>query len=181
MPLYSTCTSDVGTCRIVSVQELVRHDLHTRSAVWQCSFQQLAEGSTSTWRLYSRTNRAPLGLESPLFTVNVCSQNSRVIQSHYHRRQFCNSPRIGILSGRAWHFTGAIPPPPPRARLNGLLEGVSLKTTVIGQWLSENDPGRWSGRRRESPVSWPAWSPDLSPLNLFLWGYLKTKVQYSRY
>ena len=34
--------------------------------------------------------------------------------------------------------------------------------------------GRWIGRR--GPVEWPARSPDLTPCDFFLWGYLKNKV-----
>ena len=29
-------------------------------------------------------------------------------------------------------------------------------------------------------VGWPAWSPDLSPCDFFLWGYLKEKVFKNR-
>ena len=35
-------------------------------------------------------------------------------------------------------------------------------------------PGRWIGR--DGPIPWPARSPDLTPLDFFLWGYMKTKV-----
>ena len=33
---------------------------------------------------------------------------------------------------------------------------------------------RWIGRG--GPVPWPPRSPDLNPLDFFLWGYLKTEV-----
>lgn len=36
----------------------------------------------------------------------------------------------------------------------------------------------WIGRN--GPIRWPANSPDLTPLDLFLWGYLKNKVYYDR-
>ena len=36
---------------------------------------------------------------------------------------------------------------------------------------------RWIGRG--GPVNWPARSPDLSPLDFFLWGYMKTEVYSS--
>ena len=36
---------------------------------------------------------------------------------------------------------------------------------------------RWIGRGGH--VNWPTWSPDLTPLNLFLWGYMKTQVYSS--
>ena len=35
-------------------------------------------------------------------------------------------------------------------------------------------PGRWIGRG--GPIPWPASSPDLNPLDYFLWGYLKSLV-----
>lgn len=35
-------------------------------------------------------------------------------------------------------------------------------------------PGRWIGRR--GPIEWPPRSPDLTPLDFFLWGHLKTVV-----
>lgn len=37
---------------------------------------------------------------------------------------------------------------------------------------------RWIGRR--GVVEWPARSPDLTPLDFFLWGYLKSKVYVNR-
>ncbi|PSN32148.1 hypothetical protein C0J52_23854, partial [Blattella germanica] len=35
-------------------------------------------------------------------------------------------------------------------------------------------PDRWIGRG--GPIPWPARSPDLNPLDYFLWGYLKSLV-----
>lgn len=44
----------------------------------------------------------------------------------------------------------------------------------VRAWLNERYPGKWIGRR--GPVEWPARSPDLTPLDFFLWGYLKSIV-----
>ena len=44
----------------------------------------------------------------------------------------------------------------------------------VRQYLDELFPNRWIGRR--GFVEWPARLPDLSPLDYFLWGYLKCKV-----
>lgn len=44
----------------------------------------------------------------------------------------------------------------------------------VRQFLNERFPGRWIGRR--GPIEWPARSPDLSPLDFFLWGHLKSKI-----
>lgn len=40
--------------------------------------------------------------------------------------------------------------------------------------LDENFPHRWIGRR--GTIEWPPRSPDLTPLDYFLWGYLKERV-----
>ena len=44
----------------------------------------------------------------------------------------------------------------------------------VREWLNERFPRRWIGRR--GIQEWPARSPDLTPLDFFLWGYLKTEV-----
>jgi transposase len=45
---------------------------------------------------------------------------------------------------------------------------------IVREWLDTTFPGRWVGRR--GPIEWPARSPDLSPLDFFLWGVIKDKV-----
>ena len=45
---------------------------------------------------------------------------------------------------------------------------------AVREWLNEQFPGTWIGRR--GAIEWPARSPDLTPLDFFLWGYLKSKV-----
>lgn len=44
----------------------------------------------------------------------------------------------------------------------------------VREHLHQTFPHRWIGRG--GPVLWPARSPDLNPLDFFLWGYLKTLV-----
>lgn len=44
----------------------------------------------------------------------------------------------------------------------------------VRQYLNEVFPNKWIGRG--GPVEWPPRSPDLSPLDYFLWGYLKENV-----
>jgi hypothetical protein len=41
----------------------------------------------------------------------------------------------------------------------------------LRQFLDDQLPGRWS--RRAGPIPWPPKSPDLKPLEFFLWGYVK--------
>lgn len=45
---------------------------------------------------------------------------------------------------------------------------------VARQFLDENYPNRWIGRA--GPQAWPPRSPDLNPLDYFLWGHLKSLV-----
>jgi hypothetical protein len=49
--------------------------------------------------------------------------------------------------------------------------------TTVRAWLNEKFPGKWIGRR--GAIEWAPRSPDLTPLDFFLWGYLKQKI-YSK-
>jgi hypothetical protein len=40
--------------------------------------------------------------------------------------------------------------------------------------LDRTFPGRWIGR--DGPMPWPPRSPDIKPLDFFLWGYVKSIV-----
>jgi hypothetical protein len=45
---------------------------------------------------------------------------------------------------------------------------------VVRDTLDSEFPGRWIGRT--GPIPWPPRSPDLTPPDFFLWGYVKDKV-----
>jgi len=45
---------------------------------------------------------------------------------------------------------------------------------IVTTYLNEQFPRRWMGRY--GPIRWPARSPDLNPLDFFLWGYCKEKI-----
>ena len=44
----------------------------------------------------------------------------------------------------------------------------------VREWLDINFKDKWIDRR--GPFEWPARSPDLSPMDFFLWGVLKDMV-----
>jgi len=46
--------------------------------------------------------------------------------------------------------------------------------TEVRDYLDHNFPERWIGR--DGPIPWPARSPDLTPLDFYLWGYVKHEV-----
>ncbi len=48
----------------------------------------------------------------------------------------------------------------------------------VRNWLDNKFPRRWIGRG--GPIAWPPRSPDLTPLDFFLWGYLKSQVYVNR-
>ena len=50
--------------------------------------------------------------------------------------------------------------------------------TIVRNYLHEQFPGRWIGRRGR--IEWLARSPDLTPLDFFLWGHLKSVVYQNR-
>jgi hypothetical protein len=45
---------------------------------------------------------------------------------------------------------------------------------AVRAWLNKHFPGKWIGRR--GAIEWAPRSPDLTPCDFFLWGYLKQKV-----
>jgi hypothetical protein len=49
----------------------------------------------------------------------------------------------------------------------------------VRDWLDENFPARWIGRR--GALDWSARSPDLTPADYFLWGYLKHIVYKNKH
>lgn len=49
---------------------------------------------------------------------------------------------------------------------------------VVREWLDARFPGRWLGRR--GPHEWPSRSPDLTPCDFFLWGWVKEEVYRSK-
>ena len=45
---------------------------------------------------------------------------------------------------------------------------------IACQYLNNHFPGKWIGRNR--PVVWPPRSPDLNPINFYLWDHVKNEV-----
>ena len=63
--------------------------------------------------------------------------------------------------------------------LEGILESFRLKmpphnSATVREYLNEAFKNRWIGRG--GSIAWPPRSPDLTSLDFFLWGYLKSVV-----
>ena len=54
-------------------------------------------------------------------------------------------------------------------------DGTPADTSrIVTEYSQRNLGDRWISKR--GPVNWPPRSPDLTPLDFFLWGYVKDKV-----
>jgi hypothetical protein len=51
---------------------------------------------------------------------------------------------------------------------------VLYLTRHVREYLNKSFPNRWLNRG--GPVAWPPRSPDLTHLNYYLWGHMKTLV-----
>jgi hypothetical protein len=49
-----------------------------------------------------------------------------------------------------------------------------MEKVAIFKFLDRTFPGRWIGR--DGPMPWPPRSSDITPLDFFLWGYVKSNV-----
>ena len=49
-------------------------------------------------------------------------------------------------------------------------------TKPVISYLTTTFKDRWIGRAGVAPITWPVRSPDLTPLDFYLWGYLKQRV-----
>lgn len=57
-------------------------------------------------------------------------------------------------------------------------DGAPAHTTLlVREMLNRRFPNKWIGRG--GPVLWPPRSPDLNPIDFWLWGYLKDKVYFT--
>ena len=53
----------------------------------------------------------------------------------------------------------------------------------VRDWLNHNLAERWIGRGcpRDHNIAWPARSPDLTPMDFYLWSHIKSKVYVKNY
>jgi len=65
-----------------------------------------------------------------------------------------------------------------RRKLHFMHDGAPAHfSLLVRQHLDEMFPGKWVGR--SGPIAWPPRSPDLNPLDFFLWSYAKFLVYSS--
>jgi len=102
-----------------------------------------------------------------------CGMTSSAVLGPFFIRDTMNGERyLNLLSESiypeisAWHNF---------SKLQFMQDGAPPHfATTVRAWLDDKFPLRWIGRR--GPLEWPARSPDLTPLDFFLWGYTKDVV-----
>lgn len=83
--------------------------------------------------------------------------------------QFDLVPALAVL------FPNDVEPDLPHPRILYQHDGAPPHYAhQVCNFLHQTFPNRWIGRR--GPTEWPARSPDLTPVDYFLWGYLKNKI-----
>lgn len=126
-------------------------------------------------------------------------ENPRETRPNSFQRQFSINVWAGIIGNC---MIGPIELP---QRLNGdsyllflretlppLLENIPLITRMsmfymhdgapphfavpVREYLNQRYPNRWIGRGDDAPVKWPPRSPDINPVDFYLWGHLKESV-----
>lgn len=127
-------------------------------------------------------------------------ENPHIIRDDHFQHQFGVNLWAGIVEGR---LIGPVELPSRvsgdtyltflQNELDGILEDVNIQTLrdmwlqhdgapphfarQVRSHLNERFPNRWIGRG--GAIAWPARSPDLNPIDFFLWGYFKEIVYHT--
>lgn len=110
------------------------------------------------------------------FSVNVWAGliNGHLIGPHFLPQRLNGEMYLNFLNNDLFNLLEDVPLA-TRANMWYLHDGAPCHNTgIVRTWLQNNFPNRWIGRN--GPVSWPARSPDLTPCDFFLWGYMKQLV-----
>lgn len=110
------------------------------------------------------------------FRVNVwCGIfNSQIVGPFFFRDNLNSENYLNFLETELSDFLDDIPLQ-QRAKMHFQHDGASIHSTrEVTAWLDNKFNRNWIGRY--STIPWPARSPDITPLDLFLWGYFKNKV-----
>lgn len=110
------------------------------------------------------------------FTLNVWAGvvNNTVIGPHFIEGRLNGNNYLQLLRNVIPELLRGV----PEQHLNNLhyqQDGAPAHFQhLVRDYLDEEFPGRWIGRG--GPIAWPARSPDLTPLDFYLWGDVKRIV-----
>lgn len=127
-------------------------------------------------RCWSRVNPGWIGeegLHSPRTTVWAAICESGIYGPFFFDENVSSESYLQMLKESFW----------PSVEEKGLTNTILFMQDgapphfglSVRSWLDEKLPNRWMGRG-SSNMPWPPRSPDLTPCDFFLWGFIKSKV-----
>lgn len=149
------------------------------------------EAVFTTNGVVSAQNSRYWSTENPYWIINCKSQYSqkvnvwcgilgdRLIGPFFFNENLTAERFLDFLENSLWDVIEELPIQ-TRLDMYFQLDGASVhNAAIVREWLNEHFPNKWIGRN--SPlIQWPTRSPDLTPLDFYLWGMLKSKVYKSR-
>lgn len=151
-----------------------------RSIIWS------DEAKFSNCGIFNRNNERIWAVENPRynreirrqvrFSINVWAGmfGDKILGPIFLPDRLKGADYLFLLNTHLQDFLAEI----PLARLPAVWfqqDGAPVHgTREVREFLDNEFPGRWIGNR--GVVEWPARSPDLTPLDFFLWGALKNKI-----
>lgn len=130
-------------------------------------------------RYWSKNNphwTAEKPLHSPRTTVWAAIWDGGIIGPIFFDTNVNGENYLNLLQS---HFWPAFSNLPNAENFFFMQDGAPPHWSIaIRHWLNEKFPNRWIGRGtdRDLNIKWPARSPDLTPCDFFLWGFIKSKV-----
>lgn len=112
------------------------------------------------------------------FSFNVfCLMKDNQIRYSIYDESLTSNKYVDILRNTVSEFLDELPLAEMRNAWFQMDGAPAHNTYEVSNLLDTMFEDRWYGLR--GPFSWPARSPDLSPLDFYLWGRIKTKVYAS--
>lgn len=124
------------------------------------------------WAPFNPHVQIPIDEQAPGLTVWCGLYSGGILGPFFFEETVTGARYLTVLKDDVWPIIN-------RSKMYFQQDGASPHYAIpVRAWLDEKFPGRWIGRR--GPIEWPARSPDLTPCDFFLWGYLKNIVYRER-
>lgn len=144
----------------------------------ECLFYLNGHVNTHNVRYWSQENphfyAGIKELNTPRVMVWCAIWGDNVIGPYFFPGNVSAETYLKMLKEFLWPFLENV----PLSRLRKLWfqqDGASAHfALVVRNWIEQHFPNRWIGRR--GPVEWAARSPDMTPMDYFFWGYVKSLV-----
>ena len=166
-------------------QELARIDadpMHLAELTWsdEAHFHLVGGVNRHNCRFWAQENPHRLkeeSMHSPRTTVWAAIWRSGIYGPFFFDETVNKDRYLQMLKDEFWPMVRA----DGRAnRIIFMLDGAPPHWGLpVRNWLNEQMPQRWMGRGSPN-MPWPPRSPDLTPCDFFLWGFLKSKVYQTR-